>query len=218
MFVPGFLVRPVTIRQSVYRFTEVAASIALKSPRGIRANRSRTYVRLSIEHMITNLQTDASAILLPSVGYPTVMHDEEIKGVLASNLRTLIDYAKDRRLPYGDAKSLGAKAGLTGTTVGRWLKGSHAAQIDKLEALAGVFKLRAWQLLIPNLDPSNPPAVPYTDAERRLYWRIKAAARELAQGSAVDEPYETDAGPGNGSDSNSQSPTERPRKDRQPKT
>lgn len=133
------------------------------------------------------------------------MKEEDIRLVLASNLRTLLDYARDNKLPFADAKSLGKKAGLTGTTVGRWLKGSHAAQIDKLEALAYVFRLRAWQLLIPNLDPANPPAVPYTDVERRLYWRIKAAARELQLGSSVDEEA-PDSGPGLGRDNGSAEP------------
>lgn len=132
----------------------------------------------------------ARALLLPFVRYPVTVTEEDPRLVLASNLRALLAYARDKKLPYSDAKALAKKAGLTPSTVGHWLRAENAAQIDKLERLAAVFKLRAWQLLIPNLDPSNPPAVPYTDAERRLYWRIKAAARELALGSAVDDDEE----------------------------
>jgi transcriptional regulator with XRE-family HTH domain len=157
--------------------------------------------------IIANLQPDAIASLIPLVGYADGMPHDDPRVVLASNLRVLLDYARDRHLPYADAKSLARKAGLTPSTVGHWLKAENAAQIDKLERLASVFKLRAWQLLIPNLDPANPPAVPYTDAERRLYWRIKAAARELAQSGAVDE--EALGGSDTGHDPYRKVPTER---------
>lgn len=117
---------------------------------------------------------------------------DDVRLIVATNLRALLDYAVDHGHPVRDAKRWALKAGLTPSTVGHWLKGTHSAQIDTLDRLARVFKLRAWQLLIPNLDPANPPAVAYTDAERRLYWRIKAAARELSRGE-VDAPEEANA-------------------------
>ena len=123
---------------------------------------------------------------------------ENVRDIVADNLRTLITYAADNRLPYCDAKSIGKRAGISGMTLGRWLKGSHAASIDALDDVARVFKLRAWQLLIPNLDPTNPPTVPYTDAERRLYWRIKQAANELAKGDIHAD--QEGAGPSAGRD------------------
>jgi hypothetical protein len=39
--------------------------------------------------------------------------------------------------------------------------------------VAGVFGLRAWQLLLPDLDPQNVPVSMLSDAERRLYDRFK---------------------------------------------
>lgn len=153
--------------------------------------------------------------LLPLVGYPRPMPDEDVRAVVAVNLQRLIDYAKDNRRPGADAKSLAAKAGVTPSTVGRWLKGDNAAQIDTLETVAKVYKLRAWQLLIPNLDPANPPAVAYTDAERRLYWRIKAAFQDLAQGEVDAETEEaTSSGAGGAPDSrvSKESPRSRKRK------
>jgi len=35
----------------------------------------------------------------------------------------------------------------------------------------------AWQLLVPGLDPGNPPVNHVTEAEKRLYERLKEAAR-----------------------------------------
>ncbi len=113
----------------------------------------------------------------------------DIKRVVSANVQTLLDYAADRHLPYANAKALAGKAGLTPSTVGHILKCDTAAKIDTLQAIAKVYKLEAWVLLIPNLDPSNPPVVPYTDAERALYWRIKEVAREF---NAVDMGGEHD--------------------------
>lgn len=107
----------------------------------------------------------------------------DVKQVVAENLRTLIRYAADHKQPYADAKSLAIKAGVYPSTVGHILKRTTAPKIDTLEALANVYKLPAWALLIPGLDPSNPPVIPYTDAERALYWRIQQVAKDLMHSS-----------------------------------
>lgn len=41
--------------------------------------------------------------------------------------------------------------------------------LDIVDSVAGVFGLRAWQLLLPDLDPKNVPVTMVSDAERRLY-------------------------------------------------
>ncbi len=140
--------------------------------------------------IIANMQTNAIAEMLPPVGYPLVM---DIKRVVSDNVQTLLNYAADRHQPYGDAKALAIKAGISPSTVGHLLKCETAAKIDTLHAIAKVYKLEAWQLLIPNLDPSNPPVVPYSDAERALYWRIKSVAQDFALPGGLNDENEAAA-------------------------
>lgn len=62
--------------------------------------------------------------------------------------------------------------------------------LELLESVAQAFGLQAWQLLIPNLDPSNPPVFVMSDSERQFYERMNAALREVACG-APSHPYAT---------------------------
>lgn len=147
---------------------------------GPRAAREPCFDEFDCIHgaMIAKMQTRAIAQMLPPVGYLCLM---DVKQIVASNLRALLAYAAAHKLPYADAKSLARKAGIAGSTVGHILRGENATTIDTLQALADVYGLTAWALLIPDLDPSNPPVVPYTDTERALYWRIQQVAKELTQ-------------------------------------
>ena len=50
-----------------------------------------------------------------------------------------------------------------------------------LDKIADKFDLAAWQLLVPGLDPANPPALqPVSDAEAILYKKIMSAAKTIA--------------------------------------
>lgn len=52
------------------------------------------------------------------------------------------------------------------------------AIIDKIADRHG---LAAWQLLVPGLDPDNPPTLqPVSQKERELYEKIMTAARQIA--------------------------------------
>ena len=68
------------------------------------------------------------------------------------------------------------RANLDQKTISRILRMEHSPSIDKLAGLAEAFGLQAWQLLIPHLDPSNPPIVQMTPVEKELYDRLKQAA------------------------------------------
>jgi hypothetical protein len=54
--------------------------------------------------------------------------------------------------------------------------------VDIVDSVAGVFGLRAWQLLLPDLDPQNVPVTMLSDAERRLYDRFKRVNAILTEG------------------------------------
>lgn len=52
--------------------------------------------------------------------------------------------------------------------------------LEVLEKIADKFNLAVWQLLVPGLDPSNPPALqPVSAVERKLYEKIMTATREI---------------------------------------
>lgn len=57
--------------------------------------------------------------------------------------------------------------------------------VDIIARVAAVFHLQPWHLLVPALDPANPPVIWMTQAEVTLYRRLRAVAQELLQhGSA----------------------------------
>jgi transcriptional regulator with XRE-family HTH domain len=92
--------------------------------------------------------------------------------VLSENLLRLSRAAKAE---YRSQREIAARAKIDQRTVGRIMSAEHAAGVDKVEALAGVFKLQPWQLMYPELDPGNPPEVS----------TFSLAAKALAQ--AYDE-------------------------------
>lgn len=82
--------------------------------------------------------------------------------ILAANLT--------RAMRVGSEKTrsqLGLKAasGVAQATIGRILRAETDATIDTLQALAKVFDLEPWQLLVPDLDPKNAPSVAKHAAE-----------------------------------------------------
>ena len=91
--------------------------------------------------------------------------------VLSDNLRRLIG---DR-----SQSEWAAAHGIDKKPIQRALAGQHAATIDTIEAIAKAAGILPWQLLVPDLDPSNPPVVAITQAERQLYRRLRSAFQEL---------------------------------------
>lgn len=101
-----------------------------------------------------------------------------LRGVLAQNLRALL-FSK---VGPTSQMELHRKSGVTQSTVGRLLRGEVAATIDTLTQIGKAYHLQPWQLLVPNLDPKNPPVLqPVTEKEKALYDRLQATVRELAK-------------------------------------
>jgi transcriptional regulator with XRE-family HTH domain len=99
---------------------------------------------------------------------------QDPRAVLAKNLKALLAHGGINQ------SQLAGKAGISHTTIGRVLKGSHAPDLDTLSAIASVFSLTPWQMLVPHLDPSNPPVLQAATAqERELYERLRQAAELL---------------------------------------
>jgi DNA-binding phage protein len=95
---------------------------------------------------------------------------------LAANLAALMAATEDLRTQA----AVGKRAGVDQRTVGRILNREHSPNLLQIQKLAAAFGLQPWQLLVPHLDPANPPVVHLTQAERELYARVRRAARQLS--------------------------------------
>lgn len=96
---------------------------------------------------------------------------------LAANLAALMAASVDLRTQT----AVGKRAGVDQRTVGRILNQEHSPNLVQIGKLAAAFGLQPWQLLVPHLDPTNPPVVHLTQAERELYARMRWAARQLTR-------------------------------------
>jgi transcriptional regulator with XRE-family HTH domain len=66
-------------------------------------------------------------------------------------------------------------------TIARIKRMQTSVGLDVLERIAEHFHMSPWQLLVPGMDPKNPPTLqPVNEKERRLYEKIMNAAREIA--------------------------------------
>ena len=96
--------------------------------------------------------------------------------VLAKNLKRLMEAR-----PHLDTLPKITKAtGISNGTLDRMRRAAVAVRIDELADLAAAFDLAPWQLLTPNIDPSNPPTLHIpTATERALYERLQREIEEL---------------------------------------
>lgn len=75
--------------------------------------------------------------------------------------------------------ALAAKAGVAEGTIHRMSKGTNAATIENVQAVARAFGLQGWQLLVPGLDPLNPPRL-YTGTDEAQRRAMLAQLADLA--------------------------------------
>lgn len=96
------------------------------------------------------------------------------RNILAANIKALRAHNPDLK----GQRALAKKASIGEGSVWRATKGEVGVTLDTLEALAAVFGLAPWQLLVPHLDPNNPPVVQaLSPEEKRIYELFKLAAR-----------------------------------------
>lgn len=107
--------------------------------------------------------------------YAHVKHDAA--RALAENLRALMNATPD----LNSQPKVGKRSKIDQRTVGRILNCENSPTLKQIDALAEAFGLLPWQLLVPNLDPANVPAVSLTQDERELYQRLSLAAETLAK-------------------------------------
>ena len=94
--------------------------------------------------------------------------------IIAANLKELMLSNKHSE---GD---LHRKTGLSQSTIGRVLKCETSATVDTLETISKVYGLQAWQIMIADLDVSNPPVLKaMSDKEKLFYEKMKDLMQEL---------------------------------------
>jgi hypothetical protein len=77
---------------------------------------------------------------------------------------------------------LSKEAGLGPGTVSRLKACETHVQTDTLDAIASVFDLHAWQLLVPNIEPGNAPVLQLASpAERKLYKKFLEFKRAMLE-------------------------------------
>jgi transcriptional regulator with XRE-family HTH domain len=115
------------------------------------------------------------------------MTTADIREILATNLRALMDsseHLKSTPAIERATEKLGCKVGKS--TVDRALKSETPLNIDYLQAIARVFGVDAWQLLVVSMNPKNPPVLKSVGkAEDALYQRIGALVKEAAEMESV---------------------------------
>lgn len=101
------------------------------------------------------------------------------RSVLAQNLKALMAAHPE----LGSQSALKKRSGVAQATIGRILgEEGENARIETVERLARAFGLEMWQLLVPGMEPGNPPVLqPVTKAERQLYDRLRMVAQDIAK-------------------------------------
>ncbi len=75
--------------------------------------------------------------------------------------RTFDAYARGGQR-FESITALGKRAGLSSSTIDRLKKSQSDATLKTLDAISQAFGLRAWQMLVLDVDPAHPPRL-YSD-------------------------------------------------------
>lgn len=112
------------------------------------------------------------------------------RDILAANIQRLMDANPS----LSSLVKVAAEAKRRGHTVSKNAvdsakSGSHAVNMDTLDGIARAFDMEAWQLLVPNMNPKNPPVLrSIGETEDEMYKRLRSAAAEIvALGLGVEK-------------------------------
>jgi len=97
------------------------------------------------------------------------------KTVLSTNIKALMA----AHLTLNTQAALGRACGIDQRTVGRIINQEHSPALKQIESIAHAFDLQTWQLLVPQLDPKNPPVCEFTKVEQALYKKLRTLVRQL---------------------------------------
>lgn len=99
-----------------------------------------------------------------------------LKEIISANLKALRSHSQLSQEEFAK------KAGMQQRTYGRLENGENWQHLESLDMISKAYDLHVWQLLIPNLDITNPPMIAKdSDKQKEFYAKIKEAAKELAK-------------------------------------
>lgn len=100
--------------------------------------------------------------------------DPQAEHALRSLVGANISRLMQSRPKLNSNPKLGARSGIGIATISRIINGETAATLDTLSRLAAAFDLAPWQLLVPNLDATNPQILQsISPKEADLYKRLR---------------------------------------------
>lgn len=112
------------------------------------------------------------------------------RDILAANIQRLMDASPS----LSSLVKVAAEAKRRGHAVSKNAvdsakSGAHAVNMDTLDGIARAFDMEAWQLLVPNMNPKNPPVLrSIGETEDEMYKRLRSAAAEIvAMGLGVEK-------------------------------
>ena len=98
------------------------------------------------------------------------------KAVLRQNLKALLE---SNAGPRSQSDFKRSKKKIAQSTVGRILRGENS-RIETLGRIAEAYSLEPWQLLVPGMDPKNPPVLqPSTKEEKELWARLRGLMEDI---------------------------------------
>lgn len=90
--------------------------------------------------------------------------------------------AMESETPPLSQAGLAARAKMHQRTLGRIVNEEVSATLEQMGKIAQGLDLELWQLLVPVMDPRNPPVLaPASEKERQLWATIRQAAQDLAK-------------------------------------
>lgn len=98
--------------------------------------------------------------------------------ILAANLVAL----RDADPVLTSQGKIGAKSGMNQRTVGRIINMEHEPTFAQLTKLAKAFGLQPWQMLVPNLEPTNPPMLASESQSLRKLLTNIGSTKEALEG------------------------------------
>jgi hypothetical protein len=107
---------------------------------------------------------------------PMANNPNNTKAVLWENVQSLMlrKYHKENLWAFCKFVGIGPA---TGTRI---KEQRTSVGMDVIEKIADKFDLQPWHLLVPNLDPANPPLVLVSDVEQKFYASMRASAAAFA--------------------------------------
>lgn len=101
------------------------------------------------------------------------MQQEDSGAALSANIKALMQYERDKNRDLTSDAKVAKRAGVDQKTVWRMVNEANSARVESVAKVAEAFGLSTWQILVPGLDPSNPPVVAMTEVERSFYARLR---------------------------------------------